>query len=125
MTTGTNTLELPAEAGSVALARRFVAERLLGRCPPALVDDVTLVTSELATNAILHAASSFGVTLRNDDGQVILEIRDRSRRGPVPSDQTMLGTHGRGLAIVTALARDWGVTLDPAGGKAVWASFDA
>ncbi len=125
MTTGTNTLELPAEAGSVALARHFVAERLLGQCPPALVDDVTLVTSELATNAILHAASSFDVTLRNVDGQVLLEIRDRSRRGPVPGDQTMLGTHGRGIAIVTALARDWGVALDPSGGKTVWASFDA
>lgn len=125
MTARTHTLELPGEATSVAAARRFVADLLLEQRLPALVDDVMLVVSELATNAILHAETSFDVTLQSVDGLVLLEIRDGSPRAPVQSRRAMLGIHGRGIAIVMALSRDWGVTLDTDGGKTVWASFDA
>lgn len=124
MTARTHTLELPGEATSVAAARRFVADQLVGQCLPALVDDVMLVVSELATNAVVHAASAFDVTVRSVGRRVIIEIRDDSQLGPVRSNQPM-GTHGRGIAIVIALSREWGVVLDTNGGKTVWASFDA
>ena len=36
-----------------------------------------------------------------------------------------LDKSGRGIAIVQALSRDWGVPSRASGGKSVWAQFDS
>lgn len=114
--------ELPADLGSTALAREFVGVHLV----TGLVEDVTLVTSELATNAILHAQTTFSVTLQGKKESVLLTVRDGSAVAPdvLVAQPINMGTGGRGLAIVAELSDRWGTTPNTDGGKSVWARFD-
>lgn len=89
-------------------------------------DDVVLVASELATNAILHTASGW------PGGSFVLELAEFMDGWHVRvSDQGGLrrakwggqgddAEAGRGLPVVAALARAWGVIGD-GGGRIVWA----
>jgi anti-sigma regulatory factor (Ser/Thr protein kinase) len=115
--------ELAGNAASVADARNFVVGLLCHHNLPELVDDVELVVSELATNAIVHAETVFTVILRATGEFVVLEVRDGAQAGPVLRAPAALDINGRGIAIVQALSRDWGVNHYEAGGKAVWAEF--
>lgn len=108
---------------SASQARAFVAERLLQHGLPYLVEAARLVTSELATNALLHAHTAFDVRLDGMDQVVLLTVRDDSlslpeRRSPQSTDPS-----GRGLEIVEIVSHRWGFNVDAAGSKAVWASF--
>ena len=112
------------EASSAAEARAFVSQHLLGHDMPGLVDDIELVVSELATNATLHARTPFMVSLCGSEETVRLEVSDGSRLEPSVVAALALDTDGRGVAIVQALSRDWGVVSRASGGKSVWAQFD-
>ncbi|HEY3529185.1 MAG TPA: hypothetical protein VGK78_08535 [Nocardioides sp.] len=59
---------LPGKPPSVALARDFVCKHLLAHHQSHLVDDVRLMVSELATNAVVHAQTPFGVCLSRVPG---------------------------------------------------------
>jgi hypothetical protein len=117
-------VELTPEAGSVSHARGFVAGHLIDHGLAHLVDDVVLVVSELATNALVHARSPFLVTLAAVDEMVLLEVRDATHTAPTRVAARTLDTSGRGMAIVQTLSRDWGVSAPGSGGKSVWAQFD-
>jgi anti-sigma regulatory factor (Ser/Thr protein kinase) len=102
---------------TVGAARRFVVRALadLGD----VADDAALLVSELATNAVIHAATAYEVTVRRLGDSVRVEVTDaspaaarRSRYGPTS------GT-GRGLGMVEDLAAQWGVHA-VATGKVVW-----
>ena len=116
-----------ADARSIAAAREFVRGHLLRHRLPYLVEDVRLVVSELATNAIVHAQSPFTVTLAERDWSVLLTVQDGSPDRPVQSAASVLETRGRGTALVSRLSSSWGVTaaVDARHAKSVWASFDA
>lgn len=86
-------------------------------------DDVVLVTSELVTNALVHAAGAFSVSLVASDGIVTLEVTDRGGGEPAVRPLSRDDAGGRGLLIVAGLCRKWGVRPAPAGGKTVWAEF--
>lgn len=116
--------ELPARATSASQARHFVRHHLVEHDMPFLVDDVELVTSELATNALVHARTHFEVTLAACSESVVLQVDDRSRSAPIRVAAAPLDTSGRGITIVDLLSRDWGVTLRPDGCTSVWAAFD-
>jgi anti-sigma regulatory factor (Ser/Thr protein kinase) len=116
--------ELDAEDSSASDARAFVTRHLLEHDLEHLVDDVQLVTSELATNAIAHAHTTFMVTLEALDESVRLEVLDGSPSEPVMMKAQPMDTGGRGVAIVNALSREWGSSASLAGGKSVWATFD-
>ena len=117
-------LELLGQPRSVCGARGFVTDVLTEHHLPLLVDDVRLVVSELATNALVHAHTAFTVKLRTAMGPaVVLEVGDGSCAGPVLVAATVLDTSGRGMAIVEALTQDWGIDVYEAGGKSVWAVF--
>lgn len=118
-------VRLPAEAGSVARARVFVSRHLEDHGMPHLVGDLELVVSELATNALVHARSPFKVLLCAFTGIVTVEVSDASRVEPVLVAGPSLATSGRGVAIIQALSRDWGVLDRASGGKSVWAQFDS
>jgi anti-sigma regulatory factor (Ser/Thr protein kinase) len=118
-----HTTEFAAEANSVSDARAFVRRHLLDHGMGPLVDDVELVVSELATNALVHAHTPFMVILLVCEGSVRLEVLDGSQIGPVMVMAQALDTGGRGVAIVNALSRDWGVIANMSGGKSVWAEF--
>jgi hypothetical protein len=117
---------LGAEPGSAAMARAFVVQHLVEHRLLYLVDDVRMVASELATNAVLHARTGFTVTLEGRARTVLLTVRDGSPTAPQPSGaaQHVLSTSGRGLVIVGVISERWGVTEWEGDTKSVWASFD-
>jgi serine/threonine-protein kinase RsbW len=102
----------------VGAARRY-ARDLLRRHPPAHVDAVELMVSELATNSIKHAHSGFEVTINDLRGEIRVEVRDAGRGQPVLRSPRPIEPSGRGLLIVEALSRAWG-TEDSPHGKTVW-----
>jgi anti-sigma regulatory factor (Ser/Thr protein kinase) len=93
-----------------------------------LVDDAVLLTSELVTNAVLHAGTPVQVTCRllgdASDGAVEIAVLDR-RPGQLRPDlphtaaEAAERTSGRGLQLPSELASAWGVTYARAA-KAVW-----
>ncbi|MFJ4695175.1 ATP-binding protein [Streptomyces sp. NPDC088766] len=114
------------KGASVRDARRFAAAILEEwELSTALADTAELVVSELATNAVLHAqASVFRVTLRRlARDQVRVAVIDRSRTMPTLVHAEPGDDHGRGLALVDALAPCWGTDLLP-WGKRVWAELE-
>jgi MEDS: MEthanogen/methylotroph, DcmR Sensory domain/Histidine kinase-like ATPase domain len=105
-------------------ARRFVAGLLA--CRPFVdrvaPDDVLLAISELATNAVIHAGTPFAVTVSATDSAIRIAVQDWSSLPPVIRDATPTAPSGRGLRLVAAVARDWGVEPGP-DGKTVWAEL--
>jgi anti-sigma regulatory factor (Ser/Thr protein kinase) len=111
---------LPAELPSVRAARRFVLSHCVAlelteeRC-----DDALLLASELVTNAVLHGRSEVGLEVTADDDRLRVSVHDENSRHPVPVSEDPAALDGRGLALVDALAEQWGVEDLPMG-KAVW-----
>lgn len=114
---------LAAEPTSAALARDFVCVHLVAHHLLHLVEDVRLVVSELATNAVAHAQTPFAVTLSSANGSVLLAVQDESTSAPVRSAPDVMDMSGRGLVIVELLSQRWGTSTDGHGSKSVWASF--
>ncbi|MDA8372058.1 MAG: ATP-binding protein [Nocardiopsaceae bacterium] len=123
----------PGLASQIQHARRFVG-RLLSTSPE--ITTATLLTSELATNAITHSSSGspggkFEVAVYRAAGWTRVEVRDlgsaeqprAQRRDPYDTSE-----HGRGLDLVEALAAKWGTEprADGLGGmvwfELVWAT---
>jgi anti-sigma regulatory factor (Ser/Thr protein kinase) len=114
---------LAADPMSAAVARDFVAGHLLEHDLPEMVDDLRLVVSELATNAVAHARTPFRVTLSTINRSVRIEIQDASASVPVRATPDEMAPGGRGLVIVDRLSQEWGTRTDDRGQKSVWASF--
>jgi len=119
-----HTIHLAVQPVSASLARNFVRRHLLAHGLPAVSDDVVLVVSELATNALVHARTPFTVSIRRFEQTVILIVEDGSRDRPALIAHEMTDTSGRGLAIVTLLSAAWGADEHHDGRKSVWAEFD-
>jgi anti-sigma regulatory factor (Ser/Thr protein kinase) len=103
-----------------AVARRYVGESLAD-VPRPVVDVVSLMVSELATNCVRHVQGDFLLTIEHTDREVRVDVADGGGGGvtmknPEPGDPS-----GRGLRIVDQLSDDWGVE-EFAGrqGKHVW-----
>jgi anti-sigma regulatory factor (Ser/Thr protein kinase) len=114
----------PAVEASVGRARSFVGTELAAHAMQHLDDDIRLVVSELATNAVAHAATPFVVTLERLTDAIRLTVDDGSvhrPRFPVPDD---MAPNGRGLMLVRNLSTNWGVSgASDRGAKGVWATF--
>jgi anti-sigma regulatory factor (Ser/Thr protein kinase) len=117
---------LAAEAVSAAKARAFVVHQLVDHRLLYLVDDVRMVVSELATNAVLHAKTAFTVILQGRESSVLLTVRDGSPIGPAFSLDSSQGMPiaGRGLLIVNLMSQSWGVAAQDGTSKSIWASFE-
>jgi anti-sigma regulatory factor (Ser/Thr protein kinase) len=115
--------EFAAERVSPGRARRLVLRALTEwGCGPGLLQDAAVVVSELATNAVLHAASSFSLSVTLEGALLRVAVHDArplsvTVRGGGLSPQP---THGLGL--VEALSLRWGAE-GTAQGKAVWAEL--
>lgn len=113
-------LRLEPVPTSVSRARSFVAEALR-RYDDDARDVALLLTSELVTNAILHARTEVDLGVVRDGEQVLVCVGDRMDDSPalVPRDKSRDRPGGRGLALVADLAQRWG-TETYTGGKTVW-----
>jgi CheY-like chemotaxis protein len=116
---------LTAHPSAVSQARRFVSQRCDAWGCSDMVDNAMLVTSELVTNAIVHAHA--GVELRASFANRILrlEVIDGAAGTPDPRVATDEDEHGRGLLLVSVLSAAWGVESIEEGRKLVWAELVA
>ena len=105
-------------------ARTFVSRSLLDWGLSRSIAATCLITSELVTNAMLHAQTDFQVTLGSADGRVRVAVRDGSSDRPLAQYPQPDRVDGRGLLIVDSLASSWGVLPTRDGGKVVWAVTD-
>jgi anti-sigma regulatory factor (Ser/Thr protein kinase) len=113
------------DAASAALVRHSIADDLAGRSVSQdSIDDVVLVASELVGNAVVHTAADcvddLDVAWDVEAEAVVVRVADPSGDLPRKRSTNDLETGGRGLAIVAAIAVDWGVLCSPTG-KQVWA----
>jgi anti-sigma regulatory factor (Ser/Thr protein kinase) len=121
-----------AGAGSVRAARDFTVATLRRWGVAECSHDVTVVVSELVTNALRHARPGSGDTRPGPIRLGLLQLRPRllcavadpSTAAPVPRAPGSLGETGRGLHIVCALSDSWGYAARDTG-KVVWAMFMA
>jgi PAS domain S-box-containing protein len=104
---------------------RSLLRRLLNswRLPELLSSDIELLTSELITNSVVHAATTTDVTIRFDGVTVRVAARDRSHATPAVSSPAPEAEGGRGVWLVESLASAWGVEPLP-DGKRVWFDID-
>ena len=115
-------LHLPAESSSPRRARQFVDEVLHRWQRDGAIDRVSLIASELVTNAVFHARTDITIELTAEEGAIHLEVYDGSPARPVYLDHRPEVPGGLGLPIVEALASSWGTRQrEDGGGKAVWA----
>ncbi|GAA3493731.1 hypothetical protein GCM10019016_009680 [Streptomyces prasinosporus] len=110
------------DARRVGMARRLTAARLRYCGLEALVDDATLIVSELVTNAIQHGDGdqiTFTMTVR--DGFLSLAVHGETPCRPVVRNAPEDAECGRGLFLVDCLASvhggTWGTSDD---GTTTW-----
>ncbi|MGW1518475.1 SpoIIE family protein phosphatase [Streptomyces sp. NPDC002287] len=115
---------------SVAAARAFVRDTLQGWGFADIVDDAVVLTSELVTNAVVHAGTQAEVLCLRAEGGVRVEIADRypERELPLrhPDERPYADPdreNGRGLMLCAAIATRWGVEYTPTH-KHVWFRLD-
>ncbi|MET7567046.1 ATP-binding protein [Streptomyces sp. NPDC005492] len=123
----TETFRIPKKRSHVPAARQRLRKTLADWGIPAeLADSVTLLANELVTNAVTHCRIPYAeieVALTLDEPELVLQVSDPDRdRLPQPHDSTPDEEGGRGLALVAALADDWGCRQEPYA-KCVWALF--
>ncbi|GAA2257956.1 SpoIIE family protein phosphatase [Streptomyces amakusaensis] len=114
---------------SVATARAFVRDTLQGWGYSEVVDDAVVLTSELVTNAVIHAGTAADVLCLRSADSVRVEVGDRYPEREVPIQATghtfasLDSENGRGLMLCSALASRWGVEYTPTH-KQVWFQLD-
>jgi len=114
---------LPAGVDTPAAARAFVRDAVDGD----RVDDVTLVVSELVTNAVVSGSAGIELAVAIDDEHILVEVAEEPvGAGGDLATVTPIGDDGtdRGLMLVARLAARWGIRRDGAR-KVLWADLVA
>lgn len=121
---------LPHAPSSVAVARKRLSSELVDSgVYESVVDDASVIVSELLSNALRHArplpSGQVRVCWLRRGDLLELEVSDggamtEPRRGP----GTLSSLGGRGLGIVEALSEGWGVRHED-GATTVWAVLRA
>ena len=127
-----SSMAVPHGPAGVGKARHRMRDQLRsGGVSEAVIDDAVLILSELLSNACRHGRP-LGDALAGDgdvraawrmdpSGKLTLEVTDGGGpTRPVPATPSVTAHGGRGLNIITALAKDWGVRDDAHGEVTVW-----
>jgi anti-sigma regulatory factor (Ser/Thr protein kinase) len=115
---------IASNSAAPQLARRWVGEVCAG-LPADLRTDAKLLTSELVTNAVLHASPQPGpqditVQIIRTVGMLRVEVHDHDPRPPAPVEPPAQPVEGgMGLHLVDRLSSTWGIDATP-DGKNVW-----
>ncbi|MEV4754058.1 ATP-binding protein [Micromonospora sp. NPDC049559] len=122
---------VPHHARAARIARQRLSRELAGLVRPTLLADAVAVLAELVGNAVRHAEPLPGGVVRvawrlrpEPEGQW-LQVRVTDGGGgspPKPRTASLYSADGRGLTIVAALSRRWGVERDGLG-QSVWAEL--
>ncbi|GII86735.1 hypothetical protein Ssi03_47250 [Sphaerisporangium siamense] len=116
--------DVPHDLAVVGRVRGEAAEVLRTWVPPDLAADVVLVVGELLANAIGHGLPPVRVSLWLTAGELCVRVTDHGPERPRQLNLGLEAVHGRGLAIVDALAHDSGTNpLRDSPGKTVWARW--
>lgn len=115
-------LEFESNPQMAVVARQFVRERLDAWEATSHIDAAVLVTSELVTNAILHARTAVTLRIALTGDLIRIEVLDENPRLPVVAPCPPEATSGRGLALISTLSSAWGMENHD-GGKLVWAEI--
>jgi anti-sigma regulatory factor (Ser/Thr protein kinase) len=118
------TVQLDPVGGAVRDARRVVESALSGWQDDAAAQVAVLLTSEVVTNAIVHASphandGRVGLTVDSDDELARIEVTDGYAVLPVVRGLRVGRTSGRGVMLLDLLAARWGITRGVEG-KTVW-----
>ncbi|MGW0628506.1 ATP-binding protein [Streptomyces sp. NPDC002758] len=113
------------DARRVQMTRRVTAARLNFLGLGEFVDDVTLVVSELVTNAIVHSGGSqITYTMAVRDGFLRLSVHDEMPGCPQVRNAGGDAERGRGLFLVECIAEahggEWGTSDE---GASTWCSL--
>lgn len=112
-------LVVPSVPQSVSQVRRYAVAACTALGYDGDCDTLALLVSEVATNALIHGAGQVRVRVLDAGPRLRIEVSDDSVILPVARKAAADAEGGRGLALVDALAVDWGVeTRDT--GKTVW-----
>lgn len=112
-------LRLGPDLQAPGAARRLVRELLAEAGRDAWVDAAELATSELVTNAALHAQTAIEVSVALGARELRVEVRDHSPATPRQRSYGQQATTGRGMGMVAAMTDRCGV-IQRADGKTAW-----
>ncbi|MET7607073.1 ATP-binding protein [Streptomyces avermitilis] len=88
---------------------------------PDLIDSAELLLTELLTNAFQHGhGDDVGVRLYCRGPRMVIEVRDGSPDRPVMRRASPDDEDGRGLALISAMADEWGTSPD---GTTTWCTL--
>ncbi|OJF11892.1 ATP-binding SpoIIE family protein phosphatase [Couchioplanes caeruleus] len=115
------TMRVPAEPTGPSRVRQWMTTRLRDwGVPEPVIGAAILCTSELTTNALLHAGTPAHVRIDLSAERLLVSVADTGTRGSVTRAHTdTLSSRGRGLGLIEELSDTWGT--DPAvRGSTVW-----
>src|SRR3954452_15475491 len=112
--------QLVQSTAAPADARRIVQRMCSEFHVEELTDTAALLTSELVTNAIRHAAGPVQLGVACSHGRLVVSVHDSDPHPPQVRRARGASLGGRGLALVDKLADDWGSRQVPHDGKSVW-----
>jgi len=116
-------LNLPLDTSAARVARAAAKPYLAGKVSPRRLSDLTVVVSELVSNAIEHGRGQIVFRLRLDEGTVYGEVIDQGGGFEHKIRARATGeVRGRGLFMVAALTKRWGIHE---GTTHVWFEFAA
>lgn len=114
-------IEVPAEPTAPGRVRHWMTAQLTAwQVPETVIGAAVLCTSELTTNALLHAGTEARVEIDLSPERLLVSVADRGTRGTVHRARTeALSSRGRGLGLIEELSDAWGT--DPTvRGSTVW-----
>jgi serine phosphatase RsbU (regulator of sigma subunit)/anti-sigma regulatory factor (Ser/Thr protein kinase) len=115
------TMLVPAEPTGPSRVRQWMTTRLRDwSVPEPVLGAAILCTSELTTNALLHAGTPAHVSIDLNAERLLVSVADTGTRGSVARARTdALSSRGRGLGLIEELSDTWGT--DPTvRGSTVW-----
>jgi serine/threonine-protein kinase RsbW len=120
------TISGPPQLEDLRVALREVATAEVasaGADPADLAERLTIVTTELAGNALRHGRPPAVVAVLRCDGRLLVDVADAdARSAPVVSEDRPPGAGGLGLRLAERLSDEVG-WFTAAAGKHVWAAL--